>query len=122
MSRPSKRNLVSPRDLLERALASPKGIRIWFNSSQEAIAMRNRMATVKTEERKKSTKIYELSSPLYNSSTYDTLATVIKPGVLSMGDEVKKLAELSPDEILNGVWLYIIPEGLSDTAFYVEEL
>lgn len=122
MSQETTRNLVSPRDLLEKALASERGVRIWFGSQAEAVSMRNRMATVKTEERKKSTKIYDLDSPLYNTSSYDSLAVIIKPGILSVGEEVKKLFSLSPQEALSGVWLYILPQGESEQGFIVEEL
>lgn len=122
MSKETTRNLVSPRDLLEKALASERGVRIWFGSQSEAVSMRNRMATVKTEERKKSTKIYDLDSPLYNTSAYDSLAVIIKPGILSVGEEVKKLFSLSPEEALSGVWLYILPQGESEQGFIVEEL
>lgn len=122
MTQESTRNLVAPRDLLERALSSPKGIRVWFGSQAEAVAMRNRMSTVKTEDRKKSTKLYDLDSPLYNRSSYDSLAVVLKPGILSVGTEVGKLYSISPEEALSGVWMYILPEGQADTGFIVEEL
>jgi len=122
MSQETARNLVSPRDLLEKALSSERGIRVWFGSQAEAVSMRNRMATVKTEDRKKSTKIYPIDSPLYNASVYDSLAVIIKPGILSIGDEVKKLFSVSPQEALSGVWLYVLPQGASDGGFIVEEL
>ena len=122
MTQESTRNLVAPRDLLERALSSPKGIRVWFGSQAEAVAMRNRMSTVKTEDRKKSTKLYSPENPLYNRSSYDDLAIVLKPGELSVGEEIQHLLSLAPEEALAGVWMYILPEGQSDRGFIVEEL
>lgn len=115
-------NLIAPKDLLERALASPKGIRVWFKTSADAISMRNRMSAVKTKDRKKSTQIYEFSSPLYNKSSYDSLAVIIKPGIYSRSEELTKILSLPPEEIWTGVWMYILPEGTSDSGFIVEEL
>lgn len=123
MTSETTRNLVAPRDLLERALSSPKGIRVWFPSEKEAISMRNRMSTLKTSERKKSTKVYPLDSPLYNASPYESLAVVIKAGLYSLPEELKKFSlPESLDVLLRGVWLYILPEGTSDTGFVIEEL
>lgn len=122
MTKESTMNLVSPQDLLERALSSPKGIRVWFKSEAEAISMRNRMSTVKTRERKKSTKLYEMSSQLYNRCPYDDLAIVLKAGELSRGEEVSRLLNIPPEERITGVWMYILPQGTSDQAFIVEEL
>ena len=122
MTKESTRNLIAPRDLLERALSSLKGIRVWFSSQADAVSMRNRMASVKTEDRKKSTKLYGPENPLYNRSAYDDLAIVLKPGELSVGEEIQYLLGLAPEEALAGVWMYILPEGQSDRGFIIEDL
>lgn len=115
-------NLNAPRDLLERALGSKKGIRIWCTSRANALSLRNRLSTVKTAERKKTTRLYPMDSPLYNKCPYDDLSVVLKDGVLSVGDEVRALTGLPPEEVLNGTWLYILPIGEGQRGFVVEEL
>ena len=122
MTKESTRNLIAPRDLLERALSSLKGIRVWFSSQADAVSMRNRMASVKTEDRKKSTKLYGPENPLYNRSAYDDLAIVLKAGELSVGEEIQHLLGLAPEEALAGVWMYILPSGQSDRGFIIEDL
>lgn len=109
------RTLSVPRDLLERALNSEKGIRIWFDSKESAQSMINRMSTIKSEERKRSCKIYDFSNPLYNTSSYDGVATYIQPV------EVHKdpVPEGYPQ---SGVWLYICPELEASKGYFVEEL
>lgn len=122
MNENAKINLVAPRDLLERALSSPKGIRVWFASQADAVSMRNRMATVKTQDRKHSCKLYDISSPLYNKSPFDELAIVLKSGIYSINEELQKVLSLEPGEIWSGTWMYILPAGTSDAGFVVEEL
>lgn len=111
------RTLSAPRDLLERALASINGIRVWFPTQEAAISMRNRMATVKTESRKQSRKTYDFDNPLYNTSPYDGVATHIMPvEVFSPGFEPKA------GQPTVGYWLYINPEVAASAGMYVEEL
>lgn len=119
----SSTNKVAPRDLLERALSSPKGVRIFFPTQEAAVSMRNRMNSVKTEERRKNNRVYKPGDPSYNTTPYDSLAIVLKSGLLSTEEEARKLLEMGgfPNE-LPGVWLYVLPEGASDQAFIVEEL
>lgn len=119
----NKTNRVAPRDLLERALASPNGVRIFFLTQEEAISMRNRMNAVKTEDRKKNNKVYAPTDLSYNSTPYDDLAIVIKSGLLSTQGEAKTLLEKGgfPSQC-PGAWLYVLPSGASDQAFIVEEL
>ena len=109
----NKTNRVAPRDLLERALASPNGVRIFFLTQEEAISMRNRMNAVKTEDRKKHNRVYAPPD----------LAIVIKAGLLSTQGEAKTLLEKGgfPSQC-PGSWLYVLPSGASDQAFIVEEL
>ena len=72
----NKTNRVAPRDLLERALASPNGVRIFFLTQEEAVSMRNRMNAVNTEHRKKNNKVYAPTDPGYNYQ----VRTSVHPG------------------------------------------
>lgn len=111
------RTFSAPRDLLERALASVNGIRVWFATEAQAVSMRNRMNTVKTETRKQSCKTYEIQSPLYNTSPYDGIATHICPvEVYAPGFEPK------PGQPTTGFWLYVNPESAASSGMYVEDL
>lgn len=109
--------LSAPRDLLERALASVNGLRVWFPTESAAISMRNRIQTVKTEDRKQSCKLYDLGSPLYNTSTYDGVACHIQPVEVYQPDFAPK-----PGQPTEGFWLYINPASAASSGFYVEEL
>lgn len=111
------RTLSAPRDLLERAVQSINGLRVWFATKEEAIAMRNRMNTVKTEDRKQSCKLYEVGSILYNSSTYDGVATVIQPVEVYTENFAPK-----PGQPTTGYWLYVNPESAASQGYYVEVL
>lgn len=109
--------LSGPRDLLERALASTSGLRIWFASKEEAISMRNRMNTVKTQDRKQNCKLYGLDSPLYNTSSYDGINVHIQPVEVYLPEQAPK-----PGQPTEGFWLYVQPETSASTGYYVEEL
>lgn len=109
------RTLSSPRELLEQALESTKGIRVWFETSAQAKSMINRMATVKTSSRKQSTKTYPFGHALYNTSPYDGIATYIQPVEVYQG-------EPSPGYPTYGVWLYICPESFATEGLFIEEL
>ena len=111
------RTFSTPRDLLERALSSINGIRVWFETQAQATSMRNRINTVKTESRKQSCKLYALDSPLYNTSPYDGVALHISPvEVFPEGYEPK------PGQPTTGYWLYINPESAAANGMYIEEL
>lgn len=123
MPKEIERNAVAPHDLMERALQSPKGIRVFFPRLESAVSMRNRMTSLCVRERKKSTRTYPLDHPLYNTSPYDSLAIVIKPGTMSTQEEVTTLLQQKQfPAVLDGVWLYLLPEGMADLGFIVEEL
>lgn len=109
------RTLTVPRDLLERALNSTKGIRVWFESREAAQSMINRMATIKSEERKRSCKVYEIGSPLYNTSSYDSVATYIMPVEIHQSDVPDGYPQ-------RGFWLYICPAEDASKGMFVEEL
>lgn len=109
--------LSAPRDLLERALQSVNGIRVWFPDQASAISMRNRFATVKTEMRKQSCRLYEPGSELYNKSPYDSVAVHIQPVEVYTEEFAPK-----PGQPTTGFWLYINPEMAASQGFFVEEL
>lgn len=109
------RTFSAPRDLLERALNSPKGIRIWFPDSAKAQAMVNRMSTVKSSDRKLSCKTYPLDHALYNTSSYDGISFYIHPVEVYKGP----VPEGYPQ---TGVWLYICPSDAASEGYFVEEL
>lgn len=107
----------APKDLLERALMSKNGIRIWFATKPDAIAMRNRINTVKSLERKLNCKLYDIESPLFNTSTYDGVACHIQPVEVYTPDFAPK-----PGQPTTGFWLYLNPETCASAGFYIEEL
>lgn len=109
----------SPRDLMEQALSSPRGIRVRFPNRPAAQSMKNRMATVVTMERKRNTKIYEPDSPLYGKSQYETLSTYI---IDSWDDPSAPKDKTSPEWMYPWVWLYICPEHSPNTGRVVELL
>lgn len=111
------RTYSTPRDLLERALASTNGLRVWFATKEEAAAMRNRINTVKTEDRKQSCKLYELGSPLYNTSPYDEVACLIQPVEVYLPENAPK-----PGQPTTGFWLYVNPGQAASNGLYVEML
>ena len=109
------RTFTTPRDLLERALNSERGIRIWFDSQKSAQSMSNRIATVKSEDRKKSTKVYSLGDPLYNTSLYDGVAVYTQPVEVFQGEKPEGYPT-------SGVWLYLCPAECASQGLFVEEL
>lgn len=109
------RTFSVPRDLLEKGLNSPNGIRVWFATQEKAQAMINRMATVKTEDRKLSCKTYQIGHALYNTSSYDGVATYTQPV------EVHK-EPTSEGYPTSGVWLYICPPDSASSGLFIEEL
>lgn len=109
------RTLSAPRDLLERALNSEKGIRIWFETEAKAHNMSNRLRTVKTEDRKKSIKIYSPGDEFYNTSVYDGVAIYTQP--------VQIHKDPVPDGYpTEGVWLYLCPDFAAAEGYFIENL
>lgn len=109
------RTYSAPRDLMERAMNSTNGIRVWFGTRAEAQSMKNRMATVKTEDRKQSCKVHPFGHALYNTSSYDGISSHIQPVEVFQGER--------PDGYpAEGFWLYVCPEDSATTGMFIEEL
>lgn len=67
------------RDTFERALATPHGIRISFNSHSQAVRERARFNYYRKLHRKENLETYPLGHPMHGQSVYDTLTLVIPP-------------------------------------------
>lgn len=61
------------RAALERALASPKGIKLSFKEKTDAISFRGRIHSFRYLERRENKKIYPEDHVLYSSTPYDPL-------------------------------------------------
>ena len=109
----------SPRDLMEQALDSEKGIRVRFTDRASAQSMKNRMATVVTMERKRNRRCYTPDDPLYGSSQYDGLSIYIVDSWAANG--VPEGSPI-PEWTHPWVWLYICPEHSPNTGRVVEKL
>lgn len=114
----------SPRDLMEQALGSERGIRVRFVDRASAQSMKNRMATVVTQARKMSRRLRSPDEPGYGTSPYDGLSIYIvdswaAPGVPE-GQEAKDANLLEWTH--PWVWLYICPEYAPNTGRVVETL
>lgn len=62
------------RQLLDRALESPKGISVTLTSAPAAFRLQMNCYTVRSREVERSTKIYESTHPQHGRSPYDTLS------------------------------------------------
>lgn len=61
------------RSTFERALASPKGIKIVCSSHGSAVILRSRFNYYRGLDRKENKNIYSPEDPMYNRSMYDRL-------------------------------------------------
>lgn len=109
----------SPRDLMEQALGSEKGIRVRFVDRASAQSMKNRMATVVTQARKMSRRLQSPDEPGYGTSPYDGLSIYIVDSWAAPGVEEGKPI---PEWTHPWVWLYICPEYAPNTGRVVETL
>jgi len=64
----------SARALLDRALHSPKGIRVPFESPGRAFSMMMQCYTVRSRARGQSIEVYAKGDPQYNRTPYDELS------------------------------------------------
>jgi hypothetical protein len=67
------------RELFERALASPKGIRVVCVSRSEAIVRRGRFNYFRKLNRRESMDVYERGHPMHGKSPYDRLVLRVPP-------------------------------------------
>lgn len=61
------------RQLLDRALESPKGVRLTFESKKEALTFKGRVHSFRFMDRKENAKIYPEDHPMHQRSVYDPL-------------------------------------------------
>lgn len=61
------------RQILERALESPKGIKIPCETRGAAVSLRTRVNYFRTLDRKENKKVYENGHPMWGNSVYDRL-------------------------------------------------
>lgn len=61
------------RSIMDRALASEKGVRIKCDSLGHAFNLRQRFYSYRLMDRQENAKTYEPSDPLYNRSVYDKI-------------------------------------------------
>jgi hypothetical protein len=61
------------RDLLDQALATPRGLRVSFPTPEAANAIRMRIYALRKHDSSESRKIYPPDHPTYNRTPYDSL-------------------------------------------------
>jgi hypothetical protein len=61
------------RAVLDKALASEKGLRLTFATPEEAITFKGRVHSYRYKERKENRKVYPEDHPLHGHSAYDPL-------------------------------------------------
>lgn len=64
-------------EAMDRALESPKGIRVTFSTPGQAIQFRMSCYAARLAARKTNIKIYPFGDPLYGRSPYDSLKLTI---------------------------------------------
>jgi hypothetical protein len=71
---------VNPEALaaLDRALQSPKGIRVFMPTHAQAISFRMRLYNVRRNLKIQNTKIFHAGDPLYGSTPYDKFSFAIE--------------------------------------------
>lgn len=76
-------NRMSYADIYDRydlALEDPKGIRIPFDTEEEAMHYRMRLHNARAIDRKENAKLYAKGEPLHGQSAYDVLQVRIREG------------------------------------------
>lgn len=69
---------TSELDAFERAAQSPRGIRIMFDTHQQARYYSNRLHYARKLDRQENTRVLELAHPLYGKSNHDGFVVSIK--------------------------------------------
>jgi hypothetical protein len=101
---------VDAKELLERALASPRGIKIKCTTHGEAIRLAHRLNKARVVDRKNNSRIYEFGHPMYNQSDFDRLIVSVPKWVDENGVEQKSQA----------IWVKIEPR--SAQSYHIEEI
>lgn len=85
------------RSALDRALASPNGIRVSFETKGQAYRFRQRLNTFRAKDRARNTSIYPQDHPQHNRSVWDTLVFELseaEPAVLLLPGHRLQIEEL----------------------------
>lgn len=61
------------RQALDKALDSPKGLRLTFANKNEAVTFKGRVNSFRYKDRKENKKIYPEADPMHGRSAYDPL-------------------------------------------------
>lgn len=75
----SPRAFTDAREILERALEAPKGVRIPCSSRSAATLLRSRLNYYRKIDRAQNKMVYDQDHPLYGQSMYDALILRIPP-------------------------------------------
>jgi hypothetical protein len=108
------------KELLDKALDSPRGIKITLEKHGHAIQLRQRASKFRTMDRASSKTVYPEGHPMHGRSSYDVLALRIKTGR-------KRYPVPTRAEQEAGVGLYeppyvVIFERIDKREFAIEEL
>lgn len=68
------------RDVLDRALVAPKGIRIRTPSPGQATSLRQRIYNIRRQDHEASQTLYDPGHPSYDASPYDVITVSIEEG------------------------------------------
>ena len=69
---------MTAKDVLDEALASPKGIKLYFNDLGDCQALRFACYKVRSNERRIKKQVFPPDDPQYGTSIYDELTVRIK--------------------------------------------
>ena len=67
-------------ELLNRAIESPKGIKVGYPTCLDAYKMRQKMYTKMGDSRRESKEMFEQEDPRWGKSPYDSLRLELEPG------------------------------------------
>lgn len=70
--------------LFDKALASEKGLRITFESAQEATFQGGRINAFRVRHRKQNSRIYPADHPLHKASEYDGVMVRVRGNVVEL--------------------------------------
>ena len=95
------------RDLFERALAEPHGLKVTCRNHGEAMSLRSRLNYYRWKDQRANKEIYPADHPMHNVSVWDTLVCQVgKPG--TPGEAVLTLKPRQVD--------HLIIESLTDSG------
>lgn len=119
---------AGPRAILERAIGSTSGIRVWFATRAEAVACQNRMSTVKTNLRKRNPDDPQLQAfdsvilRIVPADFADVWALALQLSAVKNPEDPAFNDIALPDTLPSGWWLYITPYDGGAQGYLIEEL